>query len=200
MARSVHPIVRQIIDRDCHVSMSHREVVRHVISRLRNGRETFRALAKADRRRLIEDCIQVHRENWALYCEVMRGTPRRTPENGGEGTVPAASLSGKEVARLMRRHHRTIASLAFRLGTTQKRIRQARQRGLDDPLAVRDWIEAITGVDPGPIPARYVIRRQAEECECSFCGCPLYVGDAAFEYVGGAFCSVACCRQSRGWN
>ena len=71
--RDVHPIVRQIIDRDCHVSMSNREVIRHVISRLRNGYRTFREMPKAERRELLEQCRHQHRENFRLYVQVMSG-------------------------------------------------------------------------------------------------------------------------------
>ena len=67
----IHPIVKQIIDRDCHVSTTGREVVRHVISKLREGYRTFRALPKAERRQLVSDCLQHHRANWQLYVDVM---------------------------------------------------------------------------------------------------------------------------------
>ena len=55
MQPNVHPIVRQIIDRDCHVSASNRAVMRHVISKLREGYRTFRQLPKAERRQLLQD-------------------------------------------------------------------------------------------------------------------------------------------------
>ena len=71
--RTVHPIIRQIIDRDCHVGMRKRLVVRHVISRLKGGYATFRALPAADRREFIRQCLEVHRENWELYYDVMSG-------------------------------------------------------------------------------------------------------------------------------
>jgi hypothetical protein len=69
----VHPIFRQIIDRDCHVSMRNRDVIRHVISKLRDGNDTFRAMPRDDRRELLRQCIAVHRENWELYVDVMSG-------------------------------------------------------------------------------------------------------------------------------
>lgn len=69
----VHPIVRQIIDRDCHVSMTNREVMRHVISRLRNGYRTFREMPRAERRELLQQCRHQHRENFRLYVQVMSG-------------------------------------------------------------------------------------------------------------------------------
>jgi hypothetical protein len=51
----------------------------------------------------------------------------------------------------MRRHHVTIRELSARMDITMKRIREVRRAGLHDPNAIRDWIEAITGQDPGPI-------------------------------------------------
>ena len=67
----VHPIVRQIIDRDCHVGESYRTVIRHVVSKIRGGYETFRGMPKADRRLLMQQCIQQHRANRELYVAVM---------------------------------------------------------------------------------------------------------------------------------
>jgi acyl-CoA reductase-like NAD-dependent aldehyde dehydrogenase len=67
----MHPIVRQIIDRDCHVGMSYRAVMRHVISRLKDGYQTFQALPAADRKELLRQCRDRHRENRELYVAVM---------------------------------------------------------------------------------------------------------------------------------
>ena len=67
----VHPIVRQIINRDCHVAESNRRVIRHVISKLRGGWQTFQAMPRADRRLLMHQCVQQHRENRELYVAVM---------------------------------------------------------------------------------------------------------------------------------
>ncbi len=195
----VHPIVAQIIDRDCHVSMSNRAVIRHVVSRLRCGYRTFRELAKADRRSFIEQCIFQHSRNWELYAAVMSGS-RPKGEQGIDATCVPESLTGQEICRLMRKHKKTIKGLSFALGITCKRIREVRLRGLNDPLAVRDWYEGITGEDPGPLPASYRINHQREEASCGYCGCPLYVGDTAFDYVNEAFCSRTCCRKSRGWS
>jgi hypothetical protein len=66
-----HPIVRQIIDRDCHVAESNRNVIDHVIGKLSDGYATFRGLPKAERRRFLEDCIAVHAANRAEYEAVM---------------------------------------------------------------------------------------------------------------------------------
>ena len=67
----VHPIVRQIIDRDCHVGETYRTVIRHVVSKLRGGWTTFRKLPRSDRRLLMQQCIQQHRDNRELYVAVM---------------------------------------------------------------------------------------------------------------------------------
>lgn len=109
-----------------------------------------------------------------------------------------SKLTGDEIQALMRWHHKTIAELSFRMGITQKRIGEVRHDGLDNPLSVRDWVEAITGDDVGPLPERYRISNHREECQCWQCGCPLYVGDFAYEYVNAVYCSLTCCRQSRG--
>jgi hypothetical protein len=68
---TAHPIVRQIIDRDCHVAETNRNVIDHVIDRLSDGYATYRAMPKAERRRLLEDCIAVHAANRAEYEAVM---------------------------------------------------------------------------------------------------------------------------------
>ena len=68
---AAHPIVRQIIDRDCHVAISTRAVVEHVISKLRNGYETFISMPPADRRRFLRQCIDIHQANRAEYQDVM---------------------------------------------------------------------------------------------------------------------------------
>ena len=100
----------------------------------------------------------------------------------------------------MRRHRKTIAGLSFATGITQKRIREVREHGLRDPYAIRDWLQAITGTDVGPLPERYRIRRHTEECSCDYCGCPLFVGEFAYNYVNSPFCSITCCRKSRGFG
>jgi len=95
----------------------------------------------------------------------------------------------------MRKHKVTIRALAKKMQITIKRVREVREKGLRGP-SVRDWMEHITGNDPGPIPSRYRIRHHTEETICSHCGCPLYVGDFAFEYAGEAYCSPRCLRAS----
>lgn len=108
-------------------------------------------------------------------------------------------LAGEVIVRLMRQHRKTIEGLSFRMGIPEKRIRQARAVGIRDPYAIRDWLQAITGQDPGPLPRSFQILNPVEEDCCSYCGYPLLVGDPGFEYVGDLFCSIACCRTSRKW-
>lgn len=76
----VHPIVKQIVDRDCQVGESYRTVVRHVVSKLRRGYSTFRELPKAERRSLMQQCIQQHRDYRQLYAAVMYPTYRPLSE------------------------------------------------------------------------------------------------------------------------
>ena len=61
-------------------------------------------------------------------------------------------ITGRQIVSLMRKHRVTIRELARRMQITLKRIRQVREKGLDDPGFARDWIEHITGTDPGPYP------------------------------------------------
>jgi hypothetical protein len=193
----VHPIIAQIVDRDCHVSLSNREVVRHVISQLKSGYHTFRAMKKRDRRRLIEECVARHRANWLLYAAVMNGAGYGGISNRAKGSP--RSLCGQEIVELMRVHRVSIAWLAFRLGTTETRVRYVQQHGLRSDLAVRDWLHAIRGGEPGSLPERYRVRDGSEETECGFCGYPFLVGDDAFKCEGGVYCSTSCCRMTRGW-
>lgn len=60
-------------------------------------------------------------------------------------------MTGKQLISLMRRHAVTIRELKARTGITLQRIRQVCKSGLTEPNAVRDWVQAITGTDPGPI-------------------------------------------------
>lgn len=106
-------------------------------------------------------------------------------------------LSADEVKCLMRRHRITIRQLADKMQITMKRVRQVREAGIRGP-AVRDWMEHITGHDPGPVPTRYGINCPCEEAACGYCGCPLYVGDWAWEYAFNVFCSKTCCRKAHG--
>ena len=58
-------------------------------------------------------------------------------------------ITGPILCRLMRRHHVTIRTLAQRLGVPMCRVRLRRRHGIDDRHVARDWLEAITGQDPG---------------------------------------------------
>lgn len=196
LPEGVHPIIRQIIDRDCHVGTPTHEVVRHVISKLRHGYESYRSMLPVERAMLVAQAALHHRGNFKLYVEVMSGFSHTVGE--GSSTFPT-KLSGKEIVSLMRRHGTRIRTLAYRLGTTLKRIREIRTKGLTCQLAIRDWIQAITGEDPGPIPEPIRISIELEEPRCEFCGFPLVVNDSAYRYVGEVYCSVTCCRTSRGW-
>ena len=68
---TIHPIIEQCVNR-CHVSESNRAVIKYVISRLRKGYDTFRAMPKKDRKTMMRMCIYVHSENRSLYNLVMR--------------------------------------------------------------------------------------------------------------------------------
>lgn len=70
---AIHPIIRQIIDRDCHVAESNRKVIRHVISKMREGMQSFRSMPRADRREFLKQCVERHRQNRELYATVMGG-------------------------------------------------------------------------------------------------------------------------------
>ena len=80
-----------------------------------------------------------------------------------------------------------------------KLVAKIREVELDEVLVIRDSIQVITGEYPGPIPKAYCIHNRQEVGDCCVCGFPLYVGDPAYEYLGEMFCSVHCCRKSRGW-
>lgn len=54
------------------------------------------------------------------------------------------AISGEDVRRLMRRHHRTIRDLANQMLVTQKRVRDVREKGVTGAGFCLDWIEAIS--------------------------------------------------------
>lgn len=60
-------------------------------------------------------------------------------------------LTGKQLQSLMLQHKVTIAVLAARLQLPMTRVRLYRAHGHGCPFTARDWIQAITGTDPGPI-------------------------------------------------
>lgn len=69
--------------------------------------------------------------------------------------APLRYLSAESLRRLMRRHHVTIRELARRVGCTQVRVKMFRKAGIGCRHAARDWIEAITGQDPGRLDGPY---------------------------------------------
>jgi hypothetical protein len=66
--------------------------------------------------------------------------------------LPAWWLSGHDLCTLMRRHRVTIRILAQRLDLPMTRVRYRRRQGIAEWNVIRDWVEAITGVDPGAVP------------------------------------------------
>jgi hypothetical protein len=69
---NINPIIRQIVNRQ-HVGTSNRRVIRAVVNGLRRKARTFLAMPKADRRALMEQAIEAHRQNRAEYRWVMGG-------------------------------------------------------------------------------------------------------------------------------
>ena len=51
----------------------------------------------------------------------------------------------------MRVHKITIRELSRRMQITMKRIRKIREIGLTDRHTIRDWLQGITGEDPGEL-------------------------------------------------
>ena len=72
-----------------------------------------------------------------------------TPHNSN---TPSWRLSGRDIRTLMRRHRVTIRALAQRMDIPMTRVRYRRLHGIDDWHVLRDWVEAITGVDLGATP------------------------------------------------
>jgi hypothetical protein len=68
-------------------------------------------------------------------------------------------LTGAELRRLMRQHHVTISTLAQHMDLPMKRIRFHRAHGFDatEGAVVRDWIEEVTGADPGLLSRQTVL-------------------------------------------
>ena len=65
-------VLRMIVDR-CHVGESNLQVIRYSINRLVKGYDTFKAMAKKDRRKFLKLCIKYHADNKKLYNQVMKG-------------------------------------------------------------------------------------------------------------------------------
>jgi len=197
-AKSIHPIIRQIIDRDCHVGESYQSVIRHVVSKLKNGYESFRQLSKVDRKSLIEQCIAQHTANRRLYAEVMNGFPA-TRRIEADLLHHIENVAGAELVSMMREHNKTEAFMAFRLGWSTRRIQSACNSGLTNPGSIKDWLQALAEDDTNETPAKYRVCNTQASSDCKFCGCPLIGGDMVFSYRQNVYCSNYCCRKSRGW-
>lgn len=65
-------MIRMIVGR-CHVSESNRQVIRYVISRLKDREQTYWAMPRRYRREFLAICIKEHEENRQLYFDVMSG-------------------------------------------------------------------------------------------------------------------------------
>jgi hypothetical protein len=72
-------------------------------------------------------------------------------------------LTGPALRRLMRQQHVTIRQLSARMQITLKRIRLCQREGIQDACVARDWIEAITGHDPGRIVQTYDVLTRRKE-------------------------------------
>ena len=196
--RNIHPIIRQIIDRDCHVSESNQAVVRHVISRLKHGYESYRKWSPADRRQFVDQCIAQHRANQRLYAEVMNGFPvcKRTEQ---ELLKQVDSISPAELHQLIQENAVTVEYLAFRLVWSINRVEAAREYGLRRPDDIQRWLTAISEAESSEVPKRLLYREESGSADCNFCGCPITVGDQVFEYRQNVYCSNHCCRRHCGW-
>jgi hypothetical protein len=74
-----------------------------------------------------------------------------------------------------------------------KRIRELRESGIDDSFVLRDWMEAITGKDPGPMPRKV---KAESESVCGLCGLLLRQSELLFQWEEDVFCSLTCCESS----
>ena len=110
--------------------------------------------------------------------------------------LPPSILTGEDIVRLMREHRITIPILASQLGLSQRRVRLLKHTGLTDAAVIRDWLEAITGQDPGPVPRCCRIENEYEGAECHFCGYPLFHGDVVCRYADHAYCTIDCVRKN----
>lgn len=68
----VDPIIRNIVSR-CHVSNTDQDVIRYVVSRLKDGWETYRSWPVWYRAGFIKQILRVHRANQSLYRRVVSG-------------------------------------------------------------------------------------------------------------------------------
>ena len=110
--------------------------------------------------------------------------------------LPPSLLKGKDIVSLMRKYRITIAVLAAKVGASQRRVRLLRQTGLADATVIRDWLEAITGQDPGPVPRYCRIENPYEGAACHFCRYPLFHNDVAWRCADRVYCTMDCCVKS----
>ena len=57
----------------CHVSATNRQVIRHVISKLKDGYATWQPIPAAKRKEMMRSIIKAHQDNKELYRYVMGG-------------------------------------------------------------------------------------------------------------------------------
>lgn len=69
---TVEHYIRNIVEQ-CHVGDSHRTVILRFVLALAGGRDAWRLLFKARRKRILREIIRVHDENLSLYRRVMSG-------------------------------------------------------------------------------------------------------------------------------
>ena len=65
-------MISMIVNR-CHISNSNTEVIRTVISTLKEGHDTFSRMSKYNRRQLMKLAIEYHQTNVELFYTVMTG-------------------------------------------------------------------------------------------------------------------------------
>ena len=96
----------------------------------------------------------------------------------------------------MRKHRITIPVLAVKVGLSQRRVRLLKHTGLTGAAVIREWLCAITGQDPGPVPKRCKIENEYEGADCYFCGYPLFHDDVVWRYADHVYCTVDCVRKN----
>ena len=111
-------------------------------------------------------------------------------------SLPPLILTGEDIVSLMHKHGITIPILAAKLGLSQRRVRLLKHTGLTDAAVIRDWLEAITGQDPDPVPRCCKIENAYEGAECHFCRYPLFHNDVAWRYADRVYCTMDCCVKS----
>ena len=57
----------------CHVTASNRQVIRHVISKLKDGYATWRSIPVDRRKEMMRAIIRAHQDNRELHAYIMKG-------------------------------------------------------------------------------------------------------------------------------